>query len=113
MYQNRHTFGSDRTIDDRRTVIAELLRQGVCEVTFTKINGELRTMPCTIDPRIVPPAPGPRVLAEGEIARVKKSNPDNMSVWCTDKNEWRSFKLANVTEIASVNTQYENTMPRG
>jgi hypothetical protein len=70
-------------------------------------------MPCTIDPRIVPPLPDPRVLAEGETARVKKSNPDNMSVWCTDKNEWRSFKLANVTEIASVNTKYENTMSRG
>ena len=102
MYQTKHTFDSNRTIDDRRAVIAELLRQGVCEVTFTKINGELRTMPCTIDPRIVPPAPDPRVLAEGEIARVKKSNPDNMSVWCTDKNEWRSFKLANVTEINKI-----------
>ena len=111
MDQNRHTFDSDRTIDERRSILVDLLRQGVCKVTFTKVNGELRTMPCTIDPRIVPLSPDPKVLAEGETARVKKSNPDNMSVWCTDKNEWRSFKLANVTEI--VNIQYENTMPRG
>ena len=111
MDQNKHTFGSDRTIDERRNILADLLRQGVCEVTFTKVNGELRTMPCTLDSRIVPPAPEPKILAEGETARVKKSNPDNMSVWCTDKNEWRSFKLANVTEI--VNIQYENTMLRG
>lgn len=113
MDQNRHTFDSNRTVDERRSILVDLLRQGVCEVTFTKVNGELRTMPCTIDPRIVPPAPAPKLVAEGELPRAKKANPDNMSVWCTDKNEWRSFKLANVTEIASVNTQYENTMPRG
>jgi len=111
MDQIKHIFDSNRTVDERRSILADLLRQGVCEVTFTKVNGELRTMPCTLDPRIVPPAPNPKVFAEGETARVKKSNTDNMSVWCTDKNEWRSFKLANVTEI--VNIQYENTMLRG
>ena len=113
MYRTKITFSSDRTIDDRRNILIDLLRHGICEVTFIKVNGDLRTMPCTLDPDIVPPIPAPKLLAEGEVARVKKSNPDNMSVWCTDKNEWRSFKLANVTEIASVNTQYENTMPGG
>jgi hypothetical protein len=102
MDQNKHTFGSDRTIDDRRAVIADLLHQGVCEVTFTKVNGELRTMPCTLDSKIVPPAPEPKILAEGEQPRTKKTNTDNMSVWCTDKNEWRSFKLANVTEVNKI-----------
>ena len=113
MDRTQITFDSNRTVDDRRIILSDLLRHGVCEVTFTKVDGELRTMPCTLDPKIIPPAPAPKLVAEGETARVKKSNPDNMSVWCTDKNEWRSFKLANVTEIASVNTQYENTMPRG
>jgi hypothetical protein len=113
MDQITHTFSSDRTIDERRNILVGLLRQGVCKVTFIKVNGELRTMPCTLDPAIVPPMPSPKLLAEGEVPRVKKSNSDNMSVWCTDKNEWRSFKLVNVTEIASVNIQYENTMPGG
>jgi hypothetical protein len=26
-------------------------------------------------------------------------NDTNLSVWCTDKAEWRSFKVANVTEV--------------
>ncbi len=99
MDQITYTFSSDRTIDERRSILADLLRQGICEITFTKVNGELRTMPCTLDSKIVPPAPEHKVLAEGEQPRVKKANPDNMSVWCTDKNEWRSFKLVNVTEI--------------
>lgn len=113
MDRTKIIFSSDRTINDRRNFLTGLLRQGIFEITFTKVNGELRTMPCTLDPNIIPPAPAPKVLAENETARVKRSNPDNLSVWCTDKNEWRSFKLANVTEIASVNIEYENTMPGG
>jgi len=79
-----------------REQLSELLRTGECVVEFTKVNGEVRTMPCTLDPQIVPPAPESKVLAEGEVAKVKKENPDVMSVWCLDKKEWRSFRIANV-----------------
>ena len=72
-----------------------LLLENECIITFTKVNGEQRDMPCTLRPDIVPPAPPPKALAEGEVAKVKKPNPDIMNVWCTDKNEWRSFRLAN------------------
>lgn len=82
-----------------RDQLTHMLRTGVCEVTFTKVDGSVRVMPCTLDPAIVPPAPAPRVLAEGETARVKKANPDTISVWCTDKQEWRSFRVANVTSV--------------
>jgi hypothetical protein len=81
-----------------------MLRTGVCEVTFTKIDGSVRVMPCTLDPAVVPPAPAPKILAEDEQARVRKSNPDNLSVWCTDKQEWRSFRVANVTSVRTINT---------
>ena len=87
-----------------REQLVNMLRTGVCEVTFTKVDGSVRVMPCTLDPVIVPPAPAPRVLAEGEVPRVKKSNPDTLSVWCTDKNEWRSFKVANVTSVRTTAT---------
>lgn len=73
-----------------------LLFENECIVEFTKVNGEIRSMPCTLDPKIVPPVPEPKVLAEGEVAKVKKSNPDIMNVWCLDKKEWRSFRIANV-----------------
>jgi cell wall-associated NlpC family hydrolase len=52
-----------------------LLVNNECVVTFTKVNGEKREMPCTLRSDIVPPAPPPKVLAEGEVAKVKKSNP--------------------------------------
>ena len=85
-----------------REQLVDLLKQGVCEVTFTKVDGSQRIMPCTLDPAIIPPAPAPKVLVEGETARVRKTNPDNLSVWCTDKQEWRSFRIANVTGVLPV-----------
>jgi hypothetical protein len=76
-----------------------LLLENECVVEFTKVNGETRSMPCTLDPRIVPPVPEPKVLAEGEVLKVKKENPNVMNVWCTDKKEWRSFRLANFISV--------------
>ena len=66
-----------------------LLLENECVVEFTKVNGEVRSMPCTLNPRIVPPAPELKVLAQGEVPKV-------MNVWCLDKKEWRSFRIANV-----------------
>ena len=79
--------------------LQKILRESHCEVTFTKVDGSVRTMPCTLRADIVPPAPEPKVLSEGEVAKVKKSNPDVVNAWCTDKNEWRSFRVANVTNV--------------
>ena len=73
-----------------------LLLENECVVEFTKVNGEVRSMPCTLNPRIVPPAPELKVLAQGEVPKVKKENPNVMNVWCLDKKEWRSFRIANV-----------------
>lgn len=77
----------------RNHEIVTMLRNGVCEVTFTKVNGELRTMPCTLDPMLLPPQP----LKEYHETRVFK--PETLSVWCLDKMEWRSFRVANVQRI--------------
>lgn len=81
-----------------RDNIAEMLRESVCEVTFTKVNGEKRTMPCTLKADIVPPAS----IKESSEEKTRRVNLDNLSVWCTDKNEWRSFKIANVTEVKQI-----------
>jgi hypothetical protein len=80
-------------IDLRNREIRDLLAHGVCEVTFTKVNGESRTMPCTLDSSLLPPQP----LKEFHETRLYK--PETLSVWCVDKSEWRSFRVANVTRI--------------
>lgn len=84
---------TDLDLADRNREIASMLYNGVCEVTFTKVNGEVRTMPATLDPMLLPPKP----LKEFHETRVFK--PETLSVWCLDKMEWRSFRVANVTKI--------------
>ena len=80
-------------LDQRNREIREELYHGVCEITFTKVNGETRTMPCTLDSTLLPPQP----LKEFHETRAYK--PETLSVWCLDKMEWRSFRVANVTRI--------------
>ncbi len=88
-----------------RDEIVSMLEQGVCTVTFTKVNGELRHMPCTLKTDLLP-----KIVAESDANKKKKINPDNLSVWCTDKNEWRSFKIANVQEVKPFCKTYTVTL---
>jgi hypothetical protein len=34
-----------------------------------------------------------------EFHKTRLFKPETLSVFCTDKSEWRSFRVANVTEI--------------
>lgn len=84
-----------------REQLSELLRSGECVVEFTKVNGEVRTMPCTLNESLIPPPPVHVTNTDNPVdfpapKKVKKENPDVMSVWCLDKKEWRSFRVANV-----------------
>jgi hypothetical protein len=73
-----------------RELLIEALTKHECTVTFTKVNGETRVMPCTLKEDIVP-----KVESKG----TKKPNESVVSVWCLDKKEWRSFRLDNVVDL--------------
>jgi hypothetical protein len=75
--------------------IVTLLQEGICEITFTKVNGETRQMPCTLKSNLLPTVSVKELREE----KTRKINEDNLSVWCTDKNAWRSFKLENFISI--------------
>lgn len=85
---------NDLDIQDRNRELTHLLSEHDCEVTFMKVNGELRTMPCTLRTEAMPA----RVVTE-EFQTTKLYKPETLSVWCLDKSEWRAFKVANVREI--------------
>ena len=74
--------------------IVEALKANVCAVTFTKVNGEVRTMPCTLKEDIVPTYERRTPVKE---ATTKESA--TLSVWCTDKSAWRSFRVDSVTKL--------------
>ena len=92
-----NTAPDDLDVDGRNREIRNMLHHGVCEVTFTKVNGEERVMPCTLQGDLLP------VVSVEKLKEDRRpSNPDNLSVWCTDKNEWRSFRIANVTSVRTM-----------
>lgn len=82
-----------------RQEITEQLANGVHKITFTKVDGTERTMLCTLDPVLLPPA----VIIENEEKKVpRKLNMDTLRVFVTDIKEWRSFRIENLKSIEGV-----------
>ena len=76
--------------------ILDLLSNNDCEVTFTKVDGSVRVMPCTLRAAALPAK-----LTESK----RTKNESVISAWGLDKSEWRSFKVANVTKIEIINVK--------
>ena len=82
-----------------RTSLKTFLKEHVCEVTFTKKDGDKRIMTCTLDNTLVP------VVELEEGAEPKKprglKNPNNtLSVYDINAKGWRSFVIKNVTAVS-------------
>jgi hypothetical protein len=93
---DKDTIPPDR--NELKQDILARLKQGVWEITFNKVNGERRVMPCTLREDLLP------VTTKEATFQMRKDN-DVISVWCTDANGWRSFKLSN---FISINPLYEH-----
>jgi hypothetical protein len=74
--------------------LIEKLKQGVWAVTFTKVDGTERTMPCTLDPSQLPTV---EITEDKKVPR--KLNPETMRVFVTDIQQWRSFRIENVISV--------------
>lgn len=79
--------------------IVDQLRSNVLEVSFVKLDGDTRVMPCTLLTEYMP-----------EASETKVQQVDNYSVnksvvraFAIDKQAWRSFRLENVTGVRVVN----------
>ena len=72
------------------------LRTNICEVTFTKVNGDNRVMTCTLREDLVPP-----VVTQPNDTGVQ-STLDVIRVWDTNALGWRSFRVDNVSNFMIV-----------
>ena len=79
-----------------RDELKQMLQENQCEVTFTKVDGSVRVMPCTLKSELLP------VIETKTEKTAKKENLDTLSVWCLDKKEWRSFRVANVQTVRTI-----------
>jgi len=84
-----------------REQLLEQLKQHYCEVEFTKVNGTRRVMPCTLKADAIPAQP----VASLTEKRIRSVNEAVITVWCTDVQDWRSFRIENVTGFRTLNTQ--------
>ena len=92
------------TVKLDRDTISSMLKEHICEVTFTKVNGEVRVMPCTLMESVIPSAPVHATNTDNPVdfPKVKVPNLATLSAYCLDKKEWRSFRVANVLDVKVV-----------
>ena len=82
----------------KENTVAKLVK-GEVVVTFNKINGDKRVMTCTLQEGVVPEATKKDPASQ---KKVQKINEEVQVVWDVNAKGWRSFRWANVTEVASV-----------
>jgi hypothetical protein len=76
-----------------RQDVLNMLNNEVVTVTFTKVNGEERVMRCTLLSEYLPGgAAAPQLLQENA--------GDTLSVWDTEVNGWRSFRVSSIKSIS-------------
>ena len=66
------------------------LENNVCNVKFTKVNGDFRDMDCTLKRELMPE---PAFYATTQDSVEKK---EHISVWDINREAWRAFRIANV-----------------
>jgi hypothetical protein len=67
--------------------VMEKLQQGRTEIFFRKVDGSIRHMICTLNPKLAPKI----LLAKGE-----SQNQEVISVWDLEKGDWRSFRANSI-----------------
>lgn len=75
-----------------RDEMIDTLRENVCRVIFTKINGEERDMMCTLDTNTIPEEKRPKTGKEYSDSVIRAFD--------VNKQEFRSFKVENVVSFS-------------
>lgn len=71
-----------------------LLETNEVEVVFTKVNGEERTMRCTLMPS---------AFKDYEfVSSQKKYHSDVCSVWDLDEKDWRAFRFESIKKFSLI-----------
>lgn len=74
----------------------ELLKKEVVEVTFTKLNGDERVMPCTLIESFLPPAKKDDPISQ---KKVREISDKVVAVWALESKGFRSFRYDRVKNV--------------
>lgn len=72
--------------------LSEDLKNGVYTIVFEKVDGTIREMRCTLEPKYLP-----QLLTEE--TGMSKGNPGVLSVWDVDNNGWRSMRVDSIQTV--------------
>lgn len=88
---------SDSTLEitARYAAILTMLQDYECIVDFKKVNGDHRTMTCTLREDMMPVKA--QLLADDLLET--ETNYETITVWCTDKQAWRAMKTMNIVNV--------------
>ena len=78
--------------------LLEMLSKEVVDVTFDKLNGDERTMKCSLIPSMLPPAQREDKLSQTKIRNLEEKV---VVVWMVngDKSGWRSFRYDRLKKV--------------
>lgn len=79
-----------------RQELLDLLREKVVSITFDKLNGDERTMRCTLIPEVLPKADKEDKLSQ---TRVRNLEDAVFVVWSLEANAWRSFRYDRLKSV--------------
>jgi hypothetical protein len=80
-----------------RDQLQNTLRNGVHVVTFTKVDGTVRKMHCTLDQSYLP-----EFKQTGNRSQLLvEANPHVLAVYDTSVKDWRSFRIDSVIDVVA------------
>jgi hypothetical protein len=79
--------------DEGKDWLRGLLKTNTVEIVFTKKDGSMREMKCTLMEDKIPDAVKPKGSS-------KTQNRDSIAVFDLVKQEWRSFRFDSITTLA-------------
>lgn len=90
--------------DKQHEYLKILLAEDILLVTFTKKNGDLRKMYCTLQDEFVPDHK--KYFAENESSKRAApsgaESPQVVTVYDMEKADWRSFRMDSITDFEIV-----------
>ena len=79
-----------------REELVELLKNNIVQVTFTKLNGDERVMPCTLYEGMLPPAKKDDPITQ---KKVREISDKVIAVWAIESKAFRSFRYDRVKAV--------------
>lgn len=73
--------------------LKEIMRVGIVDVEFTKVNGDIRNIKATLRPDMLP---------SFEQTINKRNVEGILTVWDVEINQWRSFRCSSITKVNGV-----------